>query len=427
VRLLALLLLAASAQATRVEGDHFAVILDFENEAIAQAALEQVEKLWGPAADLYGLPKGARRDKLEVHLYRDAAAYRRADTRLTGGKFQRNQAFAHWNTKSAHVALQPYVSDAVLARVGLPHLTRNMLLHEAAHIVRYTAMKNFRSHPDWFEDGIAMALAQEVLAPDAWQAVPLYATFAVRAQRGLERGEMPAAAAILADDTDALGFYERYATRGLFVRFLREKHAAELRRIVRKMRSLAGGADFTERMVGVVRKEAGDLDQGFRDYVKTRKPEWEELYRGLEPRAGGFLQIAFPDTNAICFRTAKVGKKDYELRAQVEILAGPKQQLNLLLDRRGDSFLSVALVAGYGVTLFEYDGDWKRVASQPHVGIVAGKPLDVRALVRGTKLQVLIGKDAVVTADFPKRGMDGPFGLGAQAGAAGYWKNVVVE
>ena len=111
VRLLLVLLLAvpilpgyADDGTTRADGAHFRLILHFEGKGLEKQALAQVEALWTEAANLYGLPKGPLRKKLEVNLYRDRTDYEVAEEKLTGGKFRRNQAFAHYDTVTAHVA-----------------------------------------------------------------------------------------------------------------------------------------------------------------------------------------------------------------------------------------------------------------------------------------------------------------------------------
>ncbi len=143
-------------------GDRFRVSVHFDAPALGREALEIAETTWDVAAALHGLEHEPDQ-LLDVHLYRDAAAYEAAEQELTGGAFKQNQAFAHWNSKSAHVALQPPLSDAALATVGLPYQTARLLSHETAHLVRFSAMPNFRYHPRWFADGSATWVEEQVL------------------------------------------------------------------------------------------------------------------------------------------------------------------------------------------------------------------------------------------------------------------------
>lgn len=422
----------AEEATSEAEGAHFRVVVHFEGEATARSALSQVEGLWDLAAELYGLPKGPRRQKLAVHLYRDAADYRIADEKLTGGQFQRNLAFAHYGSKSAHVALQPDLSDAALASLGLPFLTRSMLLHESAHLVRYEAMPTFRSHPSWFGDGLAMWLKHRLLSPASPERTPLGSTPVVRVQRLLQEGRLPSVERILADDTDEVPFYGRYALRYLFVRYLLEAHAKAMRTFLRKVRRLGGGGGLKQEMADLLRRslgagKAGALDEGFRTWLQRLQPTWEEVYRSLSGADGEWVQIAFPDKNAVAWRAAAVGRPAYALSAVVEILPNAAHQVNLLLDRADEGFLVVALSAGFGVTLFEYEAKenrWNRRASASHPSVQVGKPFHVEVRVAGGAVAVAVDGEALLRTPFPQRRLTGACGLGALAGSAGVYRDL---
>lgn len=434
--LLFLLAWPAHAQSsTRVDGDHFAVVCHFDNQALARAALAQIERLWKPASELYDLTPDALKNKLVVHLYRDARAYEKAEHALTGGRFKRNLAFAHYDSVTAHVALQPDISDEVLARIGLPMLTRSMILHEAAHLIRYRTMPNHRSHPRWFSDGIAQTLKHSILFPGAWEKTPLSSNVMTQVQRLQERGDLPSARSVMTVGTGDLSFYDRYAVHCMFVRYLYESDRKVMTEIVTQARRLGGGGDFAKRLAAVVDKALGKeraatLNADFAASVAALKPEWEQVFRSLAPAKNGYMVIAFPESNAIAWRTNVVGKKNYTLSARVEILQGARQQLNVLLDRSDEGFLCVALNAGNGVTLFEYtskDSRWNRISFRKHPALVIGKPFEVRATVAGETLEVRIGNDVVMTAKFPARGMQGAWGLGALSGSAGIWTGVKLQ
>lgn len=420
---------------THAEGAHFRVVLHFDAPDLADEALQQVEALYKPAAALYGLAAGALEKKLEVHLYRDANDYEVAEEKLTGGAFKRNLAFAHHATQSAHVALQPDLSDDALAKVGLPYLTRSMLLHEAAHLVRFRAMPNFRSHPGWLGDGMAMWLKHHVLAGAEVDRAPLSAAPTVRVQALLTEGKLPKVKAVLADDASDLGFFARYDVRYLFVRYLQAKHPKAVKSLMRGMRRLGGGGDFGERVSKLLssklgKKDFAALDESFAAWIRTLEPRWDEVHRSLGAESEARIQIAFPSSNAIAWRTDPIGEKAYEISARVEILRNTAQQMNLLLDRRGHDFVCIALSAGYGVTLFEYtsrDSNWRRLASERHDAVVVEKPFRVKARVDGQRLVVSVNDDEVVSAELPGRAMTGPYGLGALAGSAGIWRDVAVK
>lgn len=431
--LLAPFSVAVHANDAAAEGAHFRVILHFAANGLEQEALRQVEAAWKLGAELYGLPTTRLKEPLEVHLYRDAADYEAAERKLTGGRFRRNLAFAHHATRSAHVALQPYVSRETLAAVGLPYLTRSLLLHEAAHLIRYHAMANYRSHPHWLADGAAMWLKHRVLtrtgAGSGEDAEPLSATDVVRVQRLLEGGGLPPVAGILADDIDGLPFYSRYATRWLFFRYLRENHARQLTSFLGEARRLRQGPAFTRQLTALLEGELGArrfaaLDAGFRHYLRSLEPQWEEVLRSLSGAPERRVSAAFPQSNAVAWRVRPVGRVPYVLEGTVEILPNTERQLNVLLDRTPAGFLCVALRADFGVTLFDYESArsrWHRRATRRHP-LAPNRPFRVRVEVKRGRVDVAIDGQRLLGADFPERGLDGPWGLGALAGSAGIWK-----
>ncbi|MHC4970944.1 MAG: hypothetical protein ACYTG3_01290 [Planctomycetota bacterium] len=415
------------------EGAHFRVILHFEANGLEQDALRQVEAIWKLGADLYGLSNGRLRRPLDVHLYRDAAAYEVAEAKLTRGAFRRNLAFAHHETRSAHVALQPPMNDRTLAAVGLPYLTRSLLLHEAAHLVRYHAMANYRSHPHWLADGAAMWLKHRVLAESGTgsgeDAEPLSATYVVRIRRLLDAGRLPSVTRLLADEIDDLPFYTRYGTRWLFFRYLQEHHARKVRRFLREVRRLGGGPGFGREVTALLSRELGKrrfaaLDDGFHHYLRSLEPEWEEVLRSLSGNPTRCVSAAFPQSNAVAWQVAPVGKPAYVLEGTVEILPNTERQLNVLLDRSEKGFVCVALNADHGVTLFEYEAarsQWHRRGAQRHA-LALHKPFRVRVEVRKGRVDVSIDGRRLLGADFPARTLDGAWGLGALAGSAGIWR-----
>ena len=90
-------------------GAHCEIVCHFAGPhapRLADDALEIAEAVWQHAEELYGETK-APKMPLQLHLYRDAAAYEAAEEKLTGGTFKRNLAFAHIGSNTAHVAMQP--------------------------------------------------------------------------------------------------------------------------------------------------------------------------------------------------------------------------------------------------------------------------------------------------------------------------------
>ncbi len=418
-------------------GKHFRVVVHFDSEVAAAQALKAVEALWPHAAKLYGLGTGELDDKLEVNLYRDAGDYGLAMDERAGGKFKRNLACALWDSQSAHVAMQPEVSDDLLAIEGLPYLTLNLLLHEAAHLVRFRAMANYRSHPDWLADGAAQWLKYEALRSlgliRSLEEDPMSA-------RGIERAQGKRdldVATILDDGVKDPYWYTVYAVKRVFFTYLMAKHARITREALRAIKRLGGGSGFGTRAKKAFAEALGSsgmrrAERDWPKYLDGLKPQWSESRRSLETAGEDWLQVAFPKTNALAWQTKPVGKKAYSFRARVRFFRNYGKQANILLDRRDGGFVSVALTLGFGVNVFSYDAKkdtWQSRASKELAGLDFDKVYDVRVDVDGARLKVHVGGQVVADVTFTERkgGLTGPWGLGAQAGSAVRWSNVEVR
>ncbi len=445
----------AEEETTRQRGKHFEVVLHFESKRCAREALEVVEALWTHAAEFYDLRERKPEKLLEVHLYRDIADYEAAEAKLTKGAFKRNLAFAHFDTKSAHVSMQPEVSDDVLQQQGLPLQTRNLLAHEAAHVVRYAMLPNFRDHPDWFEDGAAQWLKYETLLGlkliDGIEEDPMSSRAIGRVQKALADGRLPSVAALLEDKKGDLDFYERYAARRLLVTYLTTgDHKPRFAKFRKALRRMGGGRGYTTRAHARLReafgaKAYGELEAGFQAWVRERKPQWYEIYRSLDARGSTWRQSAFSGKNAIAWRTADAWPKPaggkakppaYRLTGELEIIPSYGKQMNLLLGKSDAGFISVAFTAGYGLNVFDFNAKtnrWNRLASVKCPDLEHGKRVRFQVRIEGGKLLGAVGPakhkrgvefEVAIPAHHP---MNGPWGVGAQKGTSGVWYGVKQE
>jgi len=424
-----------------VKGTHFSITAHFDDPKIAAEALAAAESVWAPTVEMFGAPAIGAEQPLVVHLYRTAADYERVEEELTGGAFKRNLAFTSHKTGEAHVALQPELSDEILAKTGLPHLTREQIAHEAVHVIVGRAWPNHETLPAWLKEGSATWISQEAMQKtqrvrDAMHD-PYTAQDAVRVKRLAEEGDLPSLVLVLEEKVGDLDFLDRYAVWHHAFRWLRDgKRAEVLERILAEARRMGGGADHAAavgRLALAALSEGTDvaaLDGELAAYVRALEPRWDEVYRSLSTSGDTWLQAAFPKTNAICWQTADVGADRYEVSGEVEVFAGKKQQLNLLLARTPNGFVQVAMTAGSGVVVFEYDnrrsGDeqWKRLGGNDVPALVAGKWIPFRARVAKSKLTIDIAGKQVCEVDVGDHPMRGAWGLGALAGSAGAWRKV---
>ncbi|MEE9125967.1 MAG: hypothetical protein V3U11_02400, partial [Planctomycetota bacterium] len=319
----------------------YELILDFGHDEIAKATLKDLDRVWPVTMTLLGVKKAAPRKPLRLHLYRTVAAYEAAEARLTKGRFKKNLAFSHHATKSGHVALQPTISDETMAIVGVPPQTRSLLVHEAAHLAVYAAMRNYASHPAWFTEGVTTWVEAQVCnhrpdpAPGRASSQPRYSDYEARARKILDDGSLPGCEQLLADQYGKLEGTDRYAVQLLFFRYLKEHHDRGLGRLLARARQLGGGVTYGKRLAKDFKKHLGKpeaIDQGLAKYITGLHPEWRQPLRALAKTKDGWLQIAFPDTNAVAHQVAPVGKSDYLLRGTLRFLPAKSAQMNLLLD-----------------------------------------------------------------------------------------------
>lgn len=425
------LALCLSTEETLVrEGEHFRLVCHFSNEQVADRALEAVEAVWDRFEEIYPLDDDA--ELLEVHLYRDAAGYEGADQELTGGQFKRNLAFAHSGTLSAHVALQPPLSDGALAELGAPTQTLRLLAHEAAHLARYSACANYRSHPRWLADGIAGWVDEQVCADLGLYVEraqdPHHSTGMVNVQRLLERGALPTVEQFLTDDLDDLEFHERYSVSSLYFRYLLEgQYESRFRKVLAEARRLGGGGDYTERLGSAALKIFGksrlaSINKGFAAHVRSQEPAWKEVFRSLSFEGSRGVQAAF-DSNAIAWRRTPAGRR-YTVAGKLTLLPGPQQQMNLLIGESERGFLSVAFSSG-GIDLFEYlrEGSaWHSRGAVKCAAVHPGQAFEFRVSVDGSDVRVEVDGAEVLTGAVEFLSLEGPWGLGAQARAAGIWE-----
>jgi hypothetical protein len=432
---------AAMGEDTVRAGAHYRVICHFKSDEIAAAALETAESAWPLAEELFGVKEAAPATPLEIHLYRSAADYEQAEAKITEGRFRANLAFAEPKTKSAHVALQPDRGDEALAALGLNAQTRRLIAHEAAHLFRYATMPNARSHPDWLADGAAGWIDDEAMTRGGFspgsETDPYAATCMLAVQRLVQQGKPPTLDALLRDRIEDLPPNARYGLRWLLFRFMEtEPRRDAWKKILLEARRLGGGKEYAEKLRTATADILGAdhlpiLDQEFQKYLASLKPQWEEVYRTLDTRGNVWTQMAFSDANAIAWRTEPVGKDEYGVGGALRILPGGKKQLNLLLGRDDAGFISVAFVAGDGVTLFDYHADrkdgWERLGGAEIAELALDHWTPFRVDIRRGNIEITLNERVVLTAPLRGRTMSGAWGLGAQVGSTGQWRDIKAD
>jgi len=446
--LLALAAAAVPAPAVRAQepevvrtGKYYAVHCHGGDELLAQKALDVVERVWPLVTATLGVAAKTPAQPLAVHVYRTIARYEQADQQLNRGKFRRNLAMSHWDSKSAHVALQPPLSDEALRALGLPGLTVQMLAWEATHVARFELCPNFRDHPMWLVDGLASWVAAKVtrdVAPDGGAGMPLVDQEQWLVQQQLAEHRLPPCASILGDAIDDLNMHDRYATRALLFAFLREGlYAQRSDRAIRAAVGTGGGTGYQQKVLAASKSALGDkLERDFARHVEALHPQWNELFRSLLPRGAEWQQVAFPDRNAIAWNLTPIQGGAFAARGRLRILPADARQLNFLFGRTEAGFYSVAFVADQGITLLRYDrknDSWQRLGDGNAPALRLGYDIAFEVTGRGCKVTVTL--DALHwDFDLPEALPQAvKWGVGAQAGAegvatgsAGIWSDVAV-
>lgn len=422
-------------------GAHFRIEAHFAGDAVANDALATAEATWPLVTALYGPIQLGTDERLVVHLYRTAADYERAEDALTHGRFKTNLSLTSHETREAHVALQPDVHDGALARIGLTMLTRECVAHEAVHVASAHAWPNWNTLPDWFSEGAAMWITQETMVQGGWAPKtlddPTLSTDARRVQRLHEAKQLPRLADIVDGKLGELTGPQRYALWSHVFRFLHDgKTSAAFTKLAGVARATGGGAQHGEKVARAARELLGGdaglaaLDTEFASCVKALAPRWEEIHRSLSTRGDAWAQTAFPQSNAIAWRTDDAGGERYQLSGEFELLPGANQQLNVLLGRTDSGFVQVAFNAGNGVTVFEFDnrreGDaaWKRLGFLEASAVRAGARVKFLVRVDKSKLTITVDDAKAGDVDLAGHPMKGAWGLGALAGSAGLWTKI---
>ncbi|MFT4513498.1 MAG: hypothetical protein ACI89X_001905 [Planctomycetota bacterium] len=428
----------ALAQAPSVSGNYFTVTYEGGDERMAKQALAVVEPVWPLVCAAFGVKRARPKERLSVVLYRDVDGYLKADQKLTGGKFGPNQAMSHWDSKSAHVAMQPPCDDGSLAEHGLPFQTQVMLAWEACHIVRFELCPNFRSHPGWFHDGLAATTAKAVLRqlhPKMGQQ-SFFTQRWWRVRRLVEAGDMPSVSALLADQTQDLDMRDRYAARIAFYEFVHANYPTKMVKMAKAVRATGGGTGYAGKVQKVADRMLGSLGKQFVANVSKREITWDESVRSLWLFGGEWRQRAFANRKAIAFAAKTVSGGAFHAKGKVFIRDGLSRQMNFLFAKSDAGYYSLALTAGTGWTLFDHrikGNEWRVVSRGNESKMIVDKDVLFELRGKGSKLTVkLAGRSWKV--DLPR---DLPeelrWGIGAEAGehgarvgTFGIWRDVKV-
>jgi len=398
------------------------------------ALIAEAERVLRPAVPLLRALSGRpATDDMpgSVNLHATVAGYERVARTLAPDRVG-NMAFTHHASRAAHVALQP-PSSAVDA--GLPWLTRQLLLHELAHLVVNEAFANARRHPTFVAEGLASWLQARATQSLGWHADlgedPYWATKFALAARG--DAAVPDVGTLLLDrPSPGTPLHRRYAIAFGAFAVLAEAPDA-FARFVTTLQALPDDRALPRRLHDRLLAN-GDL-AAWQQAVATRGtglPRWQEERRSLDTSRRPWLQTAFPDHAARCWRLDAAAATQRTI--VVEFEAGsdtPPPAMHVLLGRTTTRWLRVEFGVA-GVAVDEIDATTerpsRRLASTPvSLGLRPGHV--VRAAVQSNGGAIVVAVEGVALlrlATTRDEGL-GPWGLGVAAGTTGRWHRARCE
>ena len=409
-------------------GKRYEVHVHFDDVPVAKRALATVEAVWPVAMEWLGAAGSEPPFPMEGHLYPDREAYLEVESLLTDGWFRDNGSFAHWTSKTAHVEMSPPLTGRAAERLVLSGQTREVLLHEAAHLAVYAVLPTYRFHPRWFSEGLAMGIEQEAarrlgLLRDPGDH-PRYSTDQLLVKRLLERDALPSVARVFGDDLDALQFHERYAVQLELLHLIVEEQPAAFRSMIAEAKRLPGGGAFRQGMAAFVERtfDLPELDARLRERVEELDPRWYMDYRAFQVDGARWTQAAFPDQPAVVWSNEPSAGEHYRLSGSAELLGA---EMRVLLDHRGWNHVEVALSAAGELVVRRVEEEQARdLVAVPCEELRGDGPHRFAIEVDGSTLRVRLEGSERLELDLGGEALSGGWGLGVPAGGAGVWTGV---
>jgi len=409
-----------------------------EQQDEIRAIVAQVEQT---CSEFFGVDVASIVDNASLELHMQYKDYERLDRELNDGAFRRHWSFANFGVMQGHVALQPPLEYSVLREVGLPLQTKIMVADVAVYLCTYRAFRNSASHPDWLRQGLSGYLGSEALRElgimgelekEPWTSEEIHTI-----RRLFEDKPDYDVMSILDGEEEDISDGRLGSVRGAFIGWLIDIEAFE--EMISEARRLGGGSTYEERLkqatLDAIKNAGVDSPElTFRTWIDAFEPEWNETYRSLTTHGDVWLHTAWDSNNAYCWNRQELGDGDWEMTGSVKIYKRDKAQLNILLGRTDEGFVSVALGPSFGVTVFDrrYEqGDqksrWIRLKNQELKSLEMGEWVDFKISKRRSRLIIKINRERPVMIDVAGLDLDGNWGLGCQNKSAGEWRDVVVK
>ena len=411
------------------EGDVFRIVPHFANGgALAEAALAAAEASWEHALEAYGVEAQPGRERLRIHLYRSRAEFNDACFRCEGRTWPSHSGLTSGQWGIALVLCGSGLGDEAVRALGLTDHDRELVAHEAAHLIGNAYVPGYAHYPAWLAEGLAESVAVRTFAGE--QGRPSIDSRSAWLQELAAQGRLPAIEDVIAGDLEDLEPYHEYALLGLLFEHLKGGELERLRQLQQEL---------IERPWAKVRSvwlDALDLERigaGFSERLAARQPRWAIGGGSLERDGTRWLVVATERASAAAWRVdgpvaapftlgalVSPGKGAVELRVGRRVVQGAEHWV--------ETFLSVVVEAqGVSVERVKRQGSGKEVEETSEVlgqsrGAVTGElTLHVSAA------ELIVAIDGIERLCVGVAVPRGQWGVGASAGSWGWLRGLAIE
>ncbi|MDA1264227.1 MAG: hypothetical protein O2816_04015 [Planctomycetota bacterium] len=441
--LLSLLALPATAVSIQddyllAEGQHVDGLCWFRAvracEALPRELCDVGSATWRHVAPWVGVDAGPLERKLLVNLYAKRTEFVSAVEGIQPGASAGVTLWSDWGVRQIHAKVQPILSERTYEDVGVPATTLRGVAEEVARLALLDATEGEALAPRWFVEGLVVSGAQAALVEvgRAFSGVeePEWSTAIAVCQTLGQEGRLPSVTDLLQDASEELRPAERRALHGIFFAYLAAEGEGWEELGPRVARGLKGEALLAE-------VDVDGLEGGFATWLHGQRPLWIEAEPALAGCDSHYVQTPLKGNNAVSWSTLPPPEGPYEIRGEFLVYRNDINmgQVNVVLGRVGDDYLSVSFNTQNGVHAWAYTAELER-KGEPPFREVTSKALDpllpsrawieFAIRVADERVAIRVGEHELYPFDTTGRPMTGAWGVGTFTGSVGQWRNLEV-
>lgn len=416
------------SQAAIREGQSFRVLCHYGDGAAASLALSVAESTWRPAALAYGASPRTTEERIRVHLYGTRAEFDRACIALAGRTWPGHSGLTSARYGISLVLVGEGLSPEVLRGLGPRESDLWTVAHECSHLVGQRVSASYADHPDWLREGLAEAVAQQVMTERAGREgpPPIAATRDAAAAGAMRRARGAGLRNLLNGAPPGRDVFEQYAVQGAFVRFLESRPEV--------LTAALAGTQPSE--------ELASLGPAFEDYLRTQTPAWGLGPGHFEREGRHWLQVGLvrerawawslpPRPSARFWALATKFTVDRLGRAGSAWLALARRSVRERPDRWSETLQAIELPPGGVPRLVELTygpelpagGELRELAAGTGVRVpAAGATVPLEVTWSEGEVRLALSGTVALAAKSEAPALEGDWGLGADAGTVVRWR-----